>query len=68
MSATFSKHLEKAGTICHLTVHDSPQSNGKAEWANHTIMEGARAMPPHAMKHWILWRRKEVFLETGAVT
>src|SRR6266850_5187943 len=42
--ATFKSHLENSGTVRHLTVHDSPQSNGKAERANRTIVEGARAM------------------------
>jgi hypothetical protein len=31
MSAEFKNHLEKAGTVRHLTVHDSPQSNSVAE-------------------------------------
>jgi hypothetical protein len=30
-SAEFNDHLEKAGTVHHLTVHDSPQSNGGPE-------------------------------------
>ena len=42
--AIFKAHLEKAGTVRHLTVHDSPQSNGKAERANRTIGEGIRAL------------------------
>ena len=40
----FSQHLENAGTVRHLTTHDSPQSNGIAERANRTHMDGARAM------------------------
>src|SRR6266550_3277062 len=43
-SDAFSQHLKKAGTARHLTVHDSPQSNGRAERANRVIVEGARAM------------------------
>ena len=31
MSKEFTKMLKDTGTICHLTVHDSPQSNGAAE-------------------------------------
>jgi hypothetical protein len=42
--AAFKAHLEQAGTARHLTVHDSPQSNGKAERANRTIGEGIRAL------------------------
>jgi len=30
----FDTHLERQGTVRHLTVHDSPQSNGQVEWAN----------------------------------
>ena len=33
-SKQFSEHLENAGMVCHLTVHDSPASNGVAERAN----------------------------------
>ena len=54
-SAAFTKHLEKAGTVRHLTVHDSPQSNGKAERANRTIMEGARALLLAAKLPELLW-------------
>jgi hypothetical protein len=44
MSARFSNHLENVGMVWHLTVHDSPASNGVAEHANHTHLDGARAM------------------------
>ena len=44
MSNKFTDHLEKAGTVRHLTVHDSPASNGAAERANRTHLDGARAM------------------------
>jgi hypothetical protein len=44
MSAEFKSHLEKEGTVRHLTVHDSPQSNGVAERSNRTHLERARAM------------------------
>ena len=43
-SIEFSNHLENAGTIWHLTVHDSPASNGIAEHANCTLLDGAQAM------------------------
>ena len=43
-SKAFDEHLERAGTIHHLTVHDSLASNGAAERANRTHMECARAM------------------------
>ena len=43
-STAFNEHLEKASTTRHLTVHDSPASNGIAERANCTLLDGARAM------------------------
>lgn len=33
-SGKFDRHLKQAGTVRHLTVHDSPHSNGTAEHAN----------------------------------
>jgi hypothetical protein len=45
-SKFFDKHLEYAGTVHHLMVHDSPTSNGAAEQANRTHMECAHAMRP----------------------
>jgi hypothetical protein len=43
-SKEFTNHLENSGTVRHLTVHDSPSSNGIAECANRTLLDGARAM------------------------
>jgi hypothetical protein len=43
-SNAFTDHLEKAGTIRHLTVHDTPSSNGIAERAQRTHAEQTRAM------------------------
>ena len=43
-SQEFTDYLENAGTIRHLTVHDSPASNGAVERANRTHLDGARAM------------------------
>lgn len=43
-SNEFSEHLAKKGTVRHLTVHDSPQSNGASERINRTILNLARAM------------------------
>lgn len=43
-SKEFNDHLEYAGTIRHLNVHDSSQSNGASERANRTHLELARAM------------------------
>ena len=44
LSTEFSKHLKTIGTICHLTVHDSPQSNSAAECSHCTHIERARLM------------------------
>jgi hypothetical protein len=44
MSKEFTNHLENAGTIRHLTVHDSPASNGAVERGNRTHMNDAHAM------------------------
>jgi len=44
MSNEFTEHLEAKGTVRHLTTHDSPSSNGVAEQANRTHVEGAVAM------------------------
>ena len=43
-SKEFNEYLENSGTVRHLTVHDSPASNGVAERANRTLLDGARAM------------------------
>jgi hypothetical protein len=43
-SEEFNTHLENAGTVRHLTVHDSPPSNGASERGNRTHMESTRAM------------------------
>ena len=55
MSKAFTEHLENAGTVRHLTVHDSPSSNGAAERANQTHMEGAQAMMDAAGLPKNLW-------------
>jgi hypothetical protein len=34
MSNEFTEHLANTGTVRHLTVHDSPSSNGATERAN----------------------------------
>ena len=40
----FSKHLTQAGTIHHLTIHDSPEQNGVAKYLNQTLLEWTHAM------------------------
>lgn len=44
LSADFDAHLKDQGTICELTVHDSPQQNGVTERLNRTLVEHVRAM------------------------
>ena len=55
MSNEFTTHLEKAGTVQHLTVHNSPASNGIAECTNRTHLDGARAMLDEANLPDHLW-------------
>ena len=43
-SGEFTEYLALQGTVRHLTVHDSPQSNGVAERGNRTHLDLARAM------------------------
>jgi hypothetical protein len=54
-SNAFSEHLENSGTARHLTVHDSPASNGVVERANRTHLDGARAMLVDAKLPKNLW-------------
>src|SRR6202522_300616 len=51
----FSDYLENVGTARHLTVHDSPASNGIVERANRTHLDGARAMMEAAKLPNYLW-------------
>jgi hypothetical protein len=44
MSNAFSEHLQKAGTIRRLMVHDTPEYNGVAERLNRTLIEKVRAL------------------------
>jgi hypothetical protein len=55
MSKEFNEHLERQGTVRHLTVHDSPASNGTSESANRTHISGARAMLIQAKLPKFLW-------------
>src|SRR6266511_192219 len=54
-SKPFTDHLEQQGTVCHLTVHDSPQSNGRVERANRTHVQNAQAMLIQAKLPSFLW-------------
>lgn len=54
-SQEFTEHLEKSGSVQHLTVHDSPASNGADECANWMHLDGARAMLESAKLPRNLW-------------
>ncbi|GBE80058.1 hypothetical protein SCP_0212610 [Sparassis crispa] len=43
LSAVMDSHLERAGTIRKLTVHDTPEHNGVAERTHLTVFNGIRA-------------------------
>jgi len=44
LDGEFSTYLQDTGTIRHLNVHDSPQSNGVVERLNQTLVESAWSM------------------------
>ena len=70
-SKPFTDHLEQQGTVCHLTVHDSPQSNGRVERANRTHVQNAQAMLIQAKLPSFLWAkaiRHSVWLRNRAYT
>ena len=54
-SEEFNAYLKTAGTIRHLNVHDSPQSNGVVERLNQTLIESARSMIFGANLPQYLW-------------
>lgn len=56
-SNEFNNHLKHAGTIWHLTVHDSPSSNGTVEQANWTHMDSAQAMLEESKLPKNLWAK-----------
>jgi hypothetical protein len=39
LSKAFDKYLTTAGTACKLTMHNTPEWNGVAEWLNCTLLE-----------------------------
>lgn len=69
LSDSFIGHLNENATHHELTVHDSPQQDGKAERLNRTMVEGSRALligsglPKHlwaeAFNHFV-WIRNRV--------
>jgi transposase InsO family protein len=54
-SDVFNWHLEAAGTIRRLVVHDSSPQNGKAERLNRTLVEHMRAILLDASLPKFLW-------------
>jgi hypothetical protein len=55
LSKEFTDHLKCQGTIRHLTMHDSPASNGASECANRIHISGAQAMLIQAKLPGFLW-------------
>ena len=43
-SKEFEEYLAKKGTKHRLTMHDTPEQNGVAEWLNQTLVKKSRAM------------------------
>jgi len=52
----FNEYLRERGTVRHLNVHDSPQSNGIAERCNGVLVEHARAMLIDSGLPKFLWK------------
>ena len=51
----FAKYLIKQQIEHKVTVPDSPEMNGLAEWMNRTILEKAKCMCAHAQLPRSLW-------------
>jgi hypothetical protein len=54
-SKDFNEHLERQESVRHLTVHDSPASNGASEHANRTHISGMHAMLIQSQLPKFLW-------------
>src|SRR5882672_6146645 len=55
LSHDFDTHLKAHGTVCSLTVHNTPEENGIYEHLNHTLLEHACAMHPSTDLPKFLW-------------
>ena len=55
LDGDFTAYLQDVGTVRHLNVHDSPQSNGVVEHLNQTLVESARSMLFSANLPPFLW-------------
>src|SRR6266702_2850332 len=55
LSEAFDRHLQSAGTVRRLTVHDTPQLNGVAERLNRTLVERIRAFTHSSGLPKFLW-------------
>src|SRR6266702_1065200 len=55
LSEAFNHHLQSAGTVRRLTVHDTPQLNGVAERLNRTLVERIRAFTHSSSLPKFLW-------------
>lgn len=55
MSKEFSRHMQEAGTICQLTMHNTPEYNRVAEWFNQTTIEKVQALLHDSRLPKFLW-------------
>ncbi len=55
LSKAFDQHLKSASTARHLTVHNTPQLNGVAEWLNCTLVEHIQAFTHSSGLPKFLW-------------
>jgi len=71
MSKEFNQHLKANGTICSLTMHDTPEQNGVAKHLNWTLVEHACTMHYVANLLKFLWSQSiqhAIWLKNQTVT
>ena len=56
MGNKFINHLRQQGITHHLTVHDSPQSNGIAECCNRLLLEHVHVLLTDSRLPKFLWK------------
>src|SRR5882724_7758221 len=53
LSEEFTIHLRMRGTVCNLTIHDTPEEHGVSKWLNCTLLKHAHAVLCHHSPRWI---------------